>query len=115
MEEIFALPDHYLMDRGDFDKFFPTIDSVQGVRVAGESVAEISALLGEELPAGFSPRTLFVYYIGRDLRMQEIADLDEAFGHPQRWKRGMVLANLPYGRLTVYVFYNEANGFDNPL
>lgn len=69
LEEIFAHPDHYLMDRGDFDKFFPTIDSVQGVRVAGESVAEISALLGEELPASFSPRTLFVYYIGRDRRM----------------------------------------------
>lgn len=106
IDEIFSLPqDLFLLDRPDFDKFFPTLERVKGFRISGESVSDISKSLQEEIPAGFHPAKRFDFYVSRDIIMQELADLDDVLGQPEKWKRQVIIADLPYGRITVYVFY----------
>ena len=90
-----------------FEKMFPTLDGVRGFRIAGETVSEIAPQVKNEIGDDFKPARLFVYYVGRSLRLSEIPDLDEMFGPPERLERGLILSDLPLGRLVVYVFYSN--------
>lgn len=107
VDEIFSLPALYLTGREHFDYMFPTLEGIQGFQFDGETVSEITEQLNNEMGANFRPGRLFVYYVGRSLKMTEIQDLDELFCRHECWKRGIILSDLPPGRLTIYGFYSN--------
>lgn len=104
LDEIFAHENMLLLGKGDFEKLFPSLDGVQGVRVAGNDLQEVIAIIQDEC-SGTSATTMFSCYLGRDLKMSELQLLDEALPHSDRWKRGVVLDDLPYGPITVFTFW----------
>ena len=112
VDEIFALEHLYFLDRGDFDKFFPSLEGVQAFRAVGHDAKDVIEQVRSELEDA-TPATLFAYYIGRSLRMSDIQQLDEAFPHADRWKRGMALDDLPGSPITIFACWkNKTSGFD---
>lgn len=105
IDEIFARKSSAILERGDFDSLFPAIEDVQGIRAAGQTVAEVLSILEKEIPIDFNPQALFVCYMGQRFRMQDINDLNAVFGQPKRWKKGIAPFESPYGSITVYAFY----------
>ena len=102
----------YLIDRDDFDKFFPTMDGVQAFLVTGNDIQDVISQIREELD-GVEPTALFAYYLGRCLKMSDVPLLDEAFPQAVRWKRGLIFEDLPGHPITVLAFWKEkTGGFD---
>lgn len=112
LNSIFAKEHMYLLDRGEFEKFFPTLDGVQAFLVTGNIIQDVISKIREELD-GTEPTTLFAYYVGRCLKMSDIQLLDEAFPQIGRWRRGLVLDDLSGHPITVFAFWkSKAGGFD---
>ena len=108
VERIFSLPNQYLMGIDHFERMFLNLDGILGYRLAGETTDAIAEQFKKEVRDDFKPARLFVYYVGYSLRISEIQELDELFCSQEHWKRGLILSDLPFGRLTVYAFYRKA-------
>lgn len=116
----------YLIEWDDFDKFFPTMNGVQAFLVTGNDIQDVISQIREELD-GVDPTALFAYYLGRCLKMSDVPLLDEAFPQAGRWKRGLILEDLPGHPIAVFAFWKEkteyfdldrfikAQQFDYPL